>query len=607
MGINRLWREKLQSVFGWPEMTHQDAQRIGYIEDDMELNMYRVVCGVGSWAMLGERVRERVLAMLCTPAAVRYRVLFDDSRFVPENKRVEQQQRTRAASASDSRRPFSPEEQRAIVIGETPIPEPTGIFFQRLMATRALRHKLRAFLTSELATIALPVGKCLVVDGGIPSGISAMARAPASTLRFVNASDFDEDAGAASAAADDGDDDDDTTSAPEFVGLTTPTTAPIMSAIYAAFGTACTLDNNNSRGYDDGLPAKMHDVAMAPSLSAPTTVTITRRTDGVPGNDVHVATKASIVGEGDFKIAAGISSAPRGAHIFVRSCDTDMLPILLVNMRRWIDTDEDGGGPRYSIHLNTNGAVAVANEKPVLNITKLWGLVVRRFLTNFPWVCYPVETLATLMLLTGSDYLKTVFVDPATKEEKMSMGLPQLGPAAVWKAFCDPAVRNVLFPRRNEHASSIPVIMDRVHSDTAQPIRIGIDETRWFNFIACMYHQKIFGVYPSAQAFARGRYDFTLAHSTRQRAFDAAATKQTDPTRISPACKWFPPTPAALFVFVRQVSWHLYYLANGASTEPFRDPFEVTAMGQSIYGWAMINGGSTVVITTDVQESPYTT
>jgi hypothetical protein len=608
------------SVFGWPETSEQDSQQIGYIEDDMELNIYRVVGGVESWEKLGEKIRARVFALLGAPAAVRYRVLFDDSRFVPENKKVEQQMRTRAASASTGRAPFSPEEQRGIRVGETPIPVASAVFFQRLMATRELRPQLRAFLTAELAKMRIPPNKCLVIDGGVPTRLVAESERQGSTLRIVNASDFaggDITLGERTAA--------EVAASSSMIGLTTPTTSAIKYDAYGHLdGSDCILDS--AGGYDIGTSsasaAAAVDTVIVPSYDTATTITVTPRTDGVAGNDVHIATAPCIAGEGDFKIPAGIASAPRGAHVFVRSCDTDMLLILLVNMRRWIDREEDGGGPRYTIHIDTNGAVQnAANERPILNITKLWAVIVQRFLTDFPWVCYPVETLATLMLLTGSDYLKAVYTDPVTKETKMAMGLPQLGPVSVWKAFCNPAARAILFPRNTNNGASggwgrncgtelapPPVIVERVHADTVQPIRIGIDESRWLNFIAFMYHHKIFGAYPSPHAFfsdARG-YDFAALRKMRQRAFDEAAAKQSDPARISAAARWFPPTPEALFVFVRQMSWHLHYLANGASSEPFRDPFEITPIGRSVYGWVMSNDRKSVYITMDVHGSTYT-
>jgi len=530
---------------------------ITHVEDDFELNLRRILAGAETWEMVGDKVRARVRAFLNAPSAVQYRIGFDDSRYVPPNKGVEQQARDASSSSSYGTAPFTPQEQRHIIVGVTPVPAPSQVFFQRLMATRAMRPMMRAFVVTELSKLRLAGNKTLVVDGGVPSGVVAYAATPGARIKLVaspgNADELDREH-----AADEPVEEECDPYAFEFASDPDNDDAPTVSAVMAR----------------PESPAPQLDI------DAPTTITITPHGDGAMGNNVHISPVPRIAGEGDFKIPDGIAMMPRGSVVFVRSCDTDMIPILLMQMRRLIDDDTQS--LRYTIYIDTNGAIRDSSkERPILNVTQLWREVMRTFICNFPWARHPIETFATVMLLTGSDYLKTVVRDPETRAEKLSMGLPQIGPAAVWSAFCSLQGRAILFPDGME--DSPPVIVDAVHGDTAERIAIGIDERRWGRFIAFMYHRKIYGA--SKAVATNGEYSLNSVRDARKRIYDDAVTAALgDPTKVRPAAKWRPPSSAKVCAFVRQMSWGLAYLINGASAYPFPDPFE-TVLGYSLYGW----------------------
>lgn len=521
MGIDGGWKQKMATVFGWPAMTQEEATKIDYIEDDLSLNLRRVLGGVDTWEMLGSRIRDRVSTFLNTPGVVQYRIVIDDPRYVPRSKGLEQQRRDSTAQNKE----FSEQERQHIRIGHGDIPLPTPIFFERLLATRSMRHELFAFIVAELALVEMKPGKRLVIDGACATAIAKYEQCGAN-VRITNAS---------------------------------------MSSAEAAEAAAI----------GDALPAPTLDLANA------TTITVTPREDGSEGNDVFVNPNSRIAGEGDMKIPDGIAMTPRGACIFVRSCDTDMIPILLLHMRRWMGAGEDEDGePRYNVLLDTNGAIRnTKNSKPILNVTKLWRVIADKFLRDFTWVKHGVETLAALMLLSGSDFVKM------WDGEVHRSGMPAIGPSAVWETFCSPQGRAILFPQNVKNAPHM--VVETVYGDTVAHLEIGLAEDRWRSFVACMYLRLVFPSKPFP-VVTDGSLGLDAARKERRRVYDAAVKSGAKLTHHN---KWQVPEDAAIAVLIRQVAWNLDYDLNGASEYPFLDPFCATDQGVSIYGWVRDDQG----------------
>ena len=543
MGIDRQWLALVQKEFGWPEMSSDGSGKITHIVDDLELNVRRVLAGIETWDALANRAVGRVMMFLRAANAEQYCVLFDDGDKVPRNKDIERGMRARRAQHA----PFTEQEQASIIVGTTPITVPSTQYFERFMATRPMRAKLRSFIALIMCRAQIPAGKSIVVDAAAPHAIADAFSANPEACGFTwsNARAFD---------------------------TTNTVAATAAEAAMSAMGINV-------------------EVNSGPSLDEPTTIVITARADG-SGNDVHISLRPSCVGEGDFKIAHWISQTPAGSHIFVRSSDSDMLPILLMHMRRWCqkrvdpETGASSGSIPYSIYIDTNGPVKnILNERPVLDIVQLFRDVHMYMRKTYPWVRHPIETLCAFMLMSGSDYIKLPKRDADTGEMiSVGMGLPQIGPRAIWTAFNHPTCREVMFPRGMQQHP--PVRIDAVVDDTTTRIAIAVDERRIYNFVGFMYHRLIFKEYPSADLFFQtpgGRYDFTAARKVA-------------------SVRFMPPDERDTFVFVRQVAWNLGYLVNGTTESPFDDPFCKNASGVSIYGW---RDGAQMDITREIDGTPF--
>ena len=604
LGLNVAWRDRLEEMFTWPQMTMDDASHITDVEDDFELAMRRLTPGVDTWATLGERARQRVLSFLASASTRQYRVLFDDKRFVPPNKRLEQDSR------DSTQQPFTRAEQSRILIGHTPIPTPSMDFFQRLLATRDLRPQLYAFVVLELVKIPLQAGKTLVIDGGIPASIIDYASRADAVVRVVADYAHDDDVefnvGAAAAAA--------------------AAASDATAGAAAASAAAPPIDDGivyNDYGVPIDLRSGYGDVQEAPPLpfvipdepqdaSMPTTITITRRADASLGvrvaNDVHIAPRPRICGEGDYKIADGISMLSAGSVIFVRSCDTDMIMILLMNMRRWVDAKTQM--LRYTVLLDTNGPVRdKSKERPTLNVSELWRQLMRTFHVQYSWVKHPVETFATLILLTGSDYVMMKAPDLAEisgVRPRLSKGLPQVGPAAVWNAFKSPRGREILFPAGMEDHP--PVVVDIVHGDTSHRVAIGVDEKRWRTFAIYIYHRTIMGPDHRKVPFVLDTHhqynDMETLVQARVLKYQKALEKcGGNATAVHESNTWQLPSVAQLATMVRALAWNLDYGINAASTSPFLNPF-ATQHDVSIYGWTVDSQTGRVAIADGVTGAP---
>jgi hypothetical protein len=119
------------------------------------------------------------------------------------------------------------------------------------------------------------------------------------------------------------------------------------------------------------------------------------------------------IGESDLKLVRHISRQEKGSVIYILTCDTDTIPILLLHMLEWIDPAD--GAIRYKIYLNTsvNGdskqPSRAKNPKPeapeVVDLSELWRSIIRTFRERFPGVKNPVETMVLLMIMTGTDFV----------------------------------------------------------------------------------------------------------------------------------------------------------------------------------------------------------
>ncbi len=274
---------------------------------------------------------------------------------------------------------------------------------------------------------------------------------------------------------------------------------------------------------------------------------------------VHVK-KSEKIGEGDLKIPKNIAKMPNG-NIYIRSNDGDMIPILLLNMRRWID--KNSKFIKYGIFIDTRSR---ANQEKgcIVDVVSLWRNILVYFKEYFPGIHCPIETICLLILLTGSDYTER---------------FPQLGPATVWKSFLEGG-HKILFKTSqsrviydNERKENEAILMDDSFGGMChQRYSLTIKEHNVFEFLTFCYHKRIL----MGNQKKRKQNQYTSPSMERNRIF----------------ANFIIPSDEEIISEIRRVWWTLDYWMNGISDskEPFTDPIELhKTSGLSKRGWEYDN------------------
>lgn len=400
--------------------------------------------------------------------------------------------------------PFTDAEQLEITVGVGPIPSPSGEWFERLMATRSMHESLHTFIATELALTKLPEDMRLVLDGARAKGIMHRQMKGA-PLKIMN--------------------------------------MRVPESEYQV----------------------MSDIEQA-RIDHPGRIIVMRSTNNPDENSVLIY-ESHRIGESDLKIPAAIAEQDSGAQIFLRTCDTDMFPIVLMHMKNYLEDRKI----KYGIFTDTEGPGRKVGSAPVIPIdmVELWRVTLKHFRGLWPTVppVFAIETLATLMLLSGSDYADR---------------LPQIGARTVWDAFVDPVGRGSLFPlnRPNEPG----VIADDVRGQPKVRVNIQLHEARVRRFIAYMYHKKTHRNVPFPTTAA-----YTLDASRAVRV--AAREKVIEAGKaVTVRNAWQVPSDDAIAAAVRRLHWNLDYFVNGSKIEgsPFLNPvLEHDRTQESIHGWVV--------------------
>lgn len=430
MGLDSVWREILHDIFGrhcrYTREDLGDEWLPHVVLDDMSLNLRSMVYYIDKWESVSDRLRGRLLSQW-HPKLEEIIVTFDESKFVPQSKRVIQRKRKRAERTKQIH-PFSEEEIESIRINtETPIPT-SDVFMERLIITPEMLPDLYGFMCLQLANVKFPTPVNVTIDGGYGNYIvSEIEDNPKTDLELI-----------------------------KVAGM-------------------------NKLNLESGVISMDQRDASAPPPPSPS----------IPYPEKNSSVKVSLnasngIGEGDLKIPANISKLEgNGKNVLVRSWDGDTLPILLLNMRRWIDPDT--GYIRFGIFLDTTRGSGDNNEirkDNLIDVVSLWRNIHATFETRWPGIRDPVETVVLLILLTTGDYCE---------------GFRELGPRRIWDAFCDGG-HKVLFknskwliPPFEEHIDSVSSI---VHSnrnsfsiDSVQSL--ALNEQRIYDFIALAYDRVV--------------------------------------------------------------------------------------------------------------------
>ena len=531
MGLKTEWKAVLDDAFGYCRLDGvPDGTVIDVVIDDGSLAVRRTVHAIDSWAQLGRQLRTRI-ASFFGPSLQRYVITFDEKRHVPSCKQPEQEKRV-AASLAQGITPLSGADLANLRIDcRYPVPEPKAQFIKRLMITPGAQTQFLEFCTAEIASVQI-LG---AASPSPPSSLPAHSL-PGSTDMETEAPDLYSDASAS-------------------VGV----------HMVVDGGRIAMLDERRKNNESDARFL----LESAEYLSRePTCIYV------LPGERPCIRVEPSSgIGEGDLKIVKHISML-EGGNVYIRSCDTDMIVILLLNMRRWIS--QETGCARHGIFLDmTSNAAAAAAGKNLLDVVSLWRSILTHFCRRYPGIPCPIETVCLLMLISGGDYAD---------------GFSQLGPRRLWSAFCDGG-HSILF-EGSESYRMLPVRdpQDQSQHDPntqfqaihtkgrcdygadKQRYSLTFNEDRILRFITYAYHKCL--SLPISQRAALSMD--SVRRFVQQKAPNARA-------------RWKLIPDGEMRAVVRRIWWWMDYLINGALEKrcnPFLDP-TVTHhdTGLSLHGW----------------------
>ena len=466
--VNAILREQFDAQDCWFSSPPYGPKDRVHVIDDLSVGMFSLLSKAETGADVRERLKTRILSYVnpkCCLAS--YTGLLDEREYTPLNKKVTQEKRA-AASARAGRQPWSRAEidSMKIVISDGPLPDPA-----RIPLTLDVKHDLFRYITDVILSLDLHLFKSRVPDVII-----------------------------------------------------------------------------------DGARKINHREDINPDYQVPR---IGRGKKYLyryaPGNKIAQEMAPSNIGEGDLKIVAHISRIvreelrkarqPRPAPlsssptcdsveplpiVLVRTTDTDTIPILLLSMQDWIVRIKDEEDANVPVRIFADLSLPGQN-KPVriIDMVKLWRRIVIFFHDKIPCVRHPIVTLATLMIMTGSDYVEN---------------FPGMGPTTVWSYFYELKGYELLYS--NQLAPFVRDPGERCIGRFDQAREVALAETNYERFILSMYEDAL--------------YKGMASSKTLHFILDGGKTA---------------PTQMAIRAQIRRIHWNIHYWLNGGKGYVL-DPFE---------------------------------
>ena len=271
-------------------------------------------------------------------------------------------------------------------------------------------------------------------------------------------------------------------------------------------------------------------------------------------------TDSGKIGEADLKIAKHISQMD-GGNVYVRTPDFDVICILLLHMRGWIDPVTKR--IKYGIFVDTSTSAKSTNS--IVDVVALWRSMHDAYATKWPGIppTSVIEAIVMLVLLTGSD-----FTD----------GFSQLGPAKIWKSFQNGG-HAVLFRdsdgkcREGQAVARDAILMGKDYGDPEQRHAITLAEHKIYDFMRVVYCHHL-------PKIAQPSNDNDMA-------FIRKVATQKNKTYKCNSSKWFVPEDEELYAAFRRIMWTIDYWLNGSKPhQPWLNPLETDPIdGLSKYGW----------------------
>lgn len=298
--------------------------------------------------------------------------------------------------------------------------------------------------------------------------------------------------------------------------------------------------------------------------------------------------ESSQIGEGEVKIVKH-TSVPHDGTYYIRACDSDLIPLLLLAAKEWIDAET--GQIHKRVYLNTsrdeiwlNDKLPSRNQKagPVksaetlLDVVQLWRCILYEFREKYPQIKDPIEVMVLMMILRGTDYTE---------------GLQGIGAVTIMDTL-DYMGNNVLY-------DSCPPFTKNLSVDcTEHQCDIIFAEHKIYQWIVALYYCKIYGT-------KLDNLDvFSLETSTKARRNGKYSCRLEDTMNYLRKQKLKYPIPPDqnLVALIRRIYWNMDYWINGWKLRGYKPPLAVDSeTGLSLYGWknSTVNEGNklkTVVV-----------
>lgn len=314
------------------------------------------------------------------------------------------------------------------------------------------------------------------------------------------------------------------------------------------------------------------------------------------------------IGEAEQKAPKYVSDIKEGP-ILVSCYDTDILPILLLNARDWIDletkdikvdvyvdlTHQGSGthlpGParddsadhnsdildrpsKKAATTSTSGGNRPVNapngdkkkkapvRKIMVNVVALWRAIIDDFNVTMPNIKNPIEVVVLLMAMCGGD-----FVD----------NLPGVGAITMWNAFLEFG-NKIMYMKE-------PILVpdDVITNDRDFPHNIVLAEHKVYQWIVLVYYQLLTNA--TTRTIDIKKFDMSKTASNGQ---DHLSNTMKEVRRLAPSNAKIKSIQSdqKLMAYIRRVYWTMDYWSNGSKPRKYFTPHEVDPVsGLSKYGW----------------------
>jgi len=541
MGLHNAqqWKKIIKEnpeIFGNSFITQLPNNEIPEIVmEDMTSFIRKTAHNKNTWQGVIEKIKERIQMSHKTE---KYIIVIDEKSFVPVTKKIEQDKRDSTNKKETDK--FTKEELEYVIThGINPIPEKfkNADFIKKVINSRELYNDMHSYLAAELTDFSFPFdenkGKThLIIDGpSINSFSSRMKNEMSKRVITINSPD----------------------DLHKYKFRKLEDLPLYQSGKEINYKTESVIKKNKP------IETCIFDIF---------------RPKEAQKNNVAVF-KSNEIGEGELKFGRHlIDLNPKiEKTIFIISDDTDLIPILLLSMRQFISKKEGGDDDREDINFKIYVDITYSKKKSearkkgiefipdILDMTTMWYSILEYFNTHRRTVKCPIETIAFLMALCGTDYTESLY---------------WFTPERVWKFFMEEGYKyfskdesikveeygSITGPRSNKDVYAISYAGP--YGNPKERIEILIAEHKIYIFIKNYYYRT-----------------FVFKNNTKPILEDSLEPLRKTKGKIIEDNKIFAHIRRSMFVVEYWTDAYLYI------PDPVMNPIEISAGGRSKYGWEL--------------------